>query len=716
MNTLRLVGCVLLLTIILSLSSVAAFAQAATFTATPSPVPPGQTVTFTGNPVIPVTVSNVKVTLWFYNSAGGYVGSASETGLNFTANQPTPVTITYSTSSSLAVGTYTYNLSYYNSDGSHVSGAPGQTNDGSFVVGTSSGASYTITPSPNPVTPGQTVTFYASLNPNVTYSGAKVTLWFYNSSGGYIGSASKTGVNFTAGQSTSVIITYATSSSLAVGTYTYNLSYYNSSGTALAGATGQVDAGSFTVAAAGMISPVCASAVVVGLKWSAVSGAATYNISRNGSNIVTGTALLTYTDQGVAASTAYTYVLSALNSSGSTVSTQTLHLTTPAATPTGDAAYCPSSVIAGMTWNWSTGFNQQNGSDLWPNTWGADGNIYLFFGDGGGFFGSNNIGRASFGIGELTGSIPAAGTTPQITTVNAINVYGGFNGTHSSTINGKTNSIMAIGSNFYALGGIYQSGEGGPSGGPNHYEMIHSTGNAYSWVSNYSSWIFCSDQTSPTGLCPTSFVNFGAGNAGAIDNYVYLLGATEDNFIGDGTLGLCSCTYLARVLNDNTSLLTKASYQVYTGVNAAGVAQWSNTWSNMQPIFVDHGPRPMHLGKMVYNSALQRFISAAQGGSVNQAAFFDSPNPWGPFTTIAYYNSNLDKTGGWGNLGDGTFAGGHGDSMGINFMNKWTSSNGLTMWATFSSNGTASSNASLTALQGQDMDSFSVVSVTLTLH
>jgi hypothetical protein len=72
MNTLRLVGCVLLLTILLSLSSVAAFAQAATFTATPSPVPPGQTVTFNGNPVIPVTVSNVKVTLWFHNSIRGF--------------------------------------------------------------------------------------------------------------------------------------------------------------------------------------------------------------------------------------------------------------------------------------------------------------------------------------------------------------------------------------------------------------------------------------------------------------------------------------------------------------------------------------------------------------------------------------------------------------------------------------------------------------------
>jgi hypothetical protein len=34
--------------------------------------------------------------------------------------------------------------------------------------------------------------------------------------------------------------------------------------------------------------------VVVGLQWSAVTGAATYNISRNGSSIETGTSLLAY--------------------------------------------------------------------------------------------------------------------------------------------------------------------------------------------------------------------------------------------------------------------------------------------------------------------------------------------------------------------------------------------------------------------------------------
>lgn len=101
---------------------------------------------------------------------------------------------------------------------------------------------------------------------------------------------------------------------------------------------------------------------------------------------------------------------------------------------------------------------------------------------------------------------------------------------------------------------------------------------------------------------------------------------------------------------------------------------------------------------------------------MNQAAFYDSPNPWGPFTTIAYNNSNLDTSGGWGNLGDGTFSGGHGDAMGISFMNKWTSTDGLTVWATFSSNGTAGANAYLTPLRGESMDSFNIVSTTLTLY
>jgi hypothetical protein len=454
----------------------------------------------------------------------------------------------------------------------------------------------------------------------------------------------------------------------------------------------------------------CASAVVVGLQWPATASATSYVVSRNGKTLGS-SALLAFTDQSVRASSAYTYSVQAL--SGAThLSTQTLNVNTPAASPNGDAAYCPSGVIAGMTWNWSTGLNQQNGSDLWPATWGADGKTYFFWGDGAGFFGGTAHGavHTSFGIGEFAASAPAPGSTPAIGPSEAINAYGGTNPVVPSTINGKANGIIAVGSDFYALGAIYEPGDGGgPSSEPNHFEIVYSRGNAYSWIDNGTNWQFCSDTTNPDGFCPISFVNFGPGNAGAMDNYVYLLGQTEINFIGNG--GTCGCTYLARVPNDQ--LLTKSAYQVYTGVDASGNPQWSSNWNAMQPMFVDNGPRGLPIGKVVYNAALKRFIGVGQG-MVNQAAFYDAPNPWGPWTSIGYYNSNHDGTGGWGNLGSTSFRSGWGDALGLNFMNAWTSADGLTMWASFSSDGTAGSSAYLAPLRGQSMDSFSLVSVTLT--
>ena len=466
----------------------------------------------------------------------------------------------------------------------------------------------------------------------------------------------------------------------------------------------------------GTFSWACASAVVVGLQWAAVSGATTYDLTRNGTSIDSSTALLYHADQGVAASTSYSYVLSAMDGS-TTVSTQDLSVRTPSATPTGDPAYCPSTVITGMTWNWSTGFNQLNQSDLWNNTWGANGDTYLFFGDGGGFWNpsTGSTYKTSFGISELTGSAPAPGSAPSITKSNAVNVYGGYEAENASTIDGKVNDIAEIEGNFYGLGGIYESGDsGGPYGEPNHVEIVYSDSNAYSWVDNGTNWQFCSSSGSATGFCPSGFVQYGKGYAGAIDDYVYMLGATEENFIGNG--GGCACTYLARVPYTPTNeILTYADYQVFTGFNSAGTPQWSSTWSDMQPIFIDNGSRPMNPLKMVYNSALKRFISVGQG-DVNQAAFYDSPNPWGPFTTIAYYQSATSNLGGWGNLGTSSFNGNNvGASLGINFMNGWTSANGETMWATFSSNGDASSSADLVPLQGETMDSFSLVSVTLTV-
>jgi hypothetical protein len=85
---------------------------------------------------------------------------------------------------------------------------------------------------------------------------------------------------------------------------------------------------------------VCATAVVVGLEWSPVWFATSYSISRNGTQIAT-TALPTYTDQAVAATTTYTYTVSAFGWSGKTLSTQSLTVTTAAASLNGDPAIVP---------------------------------------------------------------------------------------------------------------------------------------------------------------------------------------------------------------------------------------------------------------------------------------------------------------------------------------------------------------------------------------
>jgi len=449
----------------------------------------------------------------------------------------------------------------------------------------------------------------------------------------------------------------------------------------------------------------CATAAVVGLHWGAITGAGHYGVSR-GSTAMGTTVTTAFADTSVAAKTAYSYTVTAYDPTGTAITSAMISATTAAASANGDAPYCPSTVIKSATWNWSTGFNQQNGSDLWPSTWGADGNVYLFFGDGGGFFGSNTNGRASFGIATIHG------TKPVVNSGEATNVFGGLDAPHPSTINGKAGSIIAIGSDFYALGGIYgDPGDApGPSGSPNHYEIVASIGNAYSWKD--TSWRFCAADSSgkPTlgTYCATGFVNFGKGNAGAIDAYVYMTAAPVLGWFGTAPPGPAN-TYMERVLS--TQITTQSAYTFYAGLDATGQPLWSSDATKAQPIFTDRNTKPMGIG-IVYNAPLNRFIASAQGGVVAQAALYESQYPWGPWATISYANTNPDGTGGWGDLGS-DYPSGSGDSLGINFNNAWTSPDGLTMWATFSSDGDAPSTALLPGLASQPMDAFSLVSVTL---
>jgi hypothetical protein len=170
---------------------------------------------------------------------------------------------------------------------------------------------------------------------------------------------------------------------------------------------------------------------------------------------------------------------------------------------------------------------------------------------------------------------------------------------------------------------------------------------------------------------------------------------------------------------NSSSILSATAYEAYGGLDANGNPIWktgnfATLSSEMVPVFTDRGPRTIGLSAVVYNSHLNRYIASAEF-DINQVAFYEAPAPWGPWATIGYFNSNpSNNSGGFGDLGNGlTFVPNkNGDGLGINFLDKWTSSDGKTIWVVFSSDGTASSAAQLVPLQGQSMDSFSAVPIT----
>jgi hypothetical protein len=499
----------------------------------------------------------------------------------------------------------------------------------------------------------------------------------------------------------------------------------------------------------------CNRAIVVGLNWNKSTdniGVAGYRIVRGGTVIATvsGTvpdAILYYADTTVAASTAYSYVVKAFDAAGNSSSSSALPVTTPAVSVLGDAPYCQSPKIASMAFNFN-GFTEDtavgadtppntDGSDLWSNTWAPDGNTYAFFGDGWGLCGQLesagmlNADKTSFGIAKMTG--PSDVANGQCSS-RFSNVYGGYNSSHPYTANqlqGKANSIISIGSNFYAIGNTFGTGTS-QYGGSNHYEIEYSTGSAFNWQTNSANWEFCAGTSAgPTlgSYCPTRIVQYGKGVANP-DGYVYMTGIanTADFWCDTGCPVFVppAKTFMSRV--PSGSILTQSAYQYYAGLNNNGGPIWTTDVTRMQPIFSNRNANKTDshgvvwvmatgLGTPVYNPALGRYIATSSSSPLGQTSFYDAPNPWGPWTVMSYNNfdvtsedSNNMPTGGWGNFGAAS------NGLGLHGVPAWTSADGKTVYFTFSGTQNASTASSFTFLRGKNLDVFSYINATLTTH
>ena len=510
----------------------------------------------------------------------------------------------------------------------------------------------------------------------------------------------------------------------------------------------------------------CATAAVVGLRWSTASdnvGVMGYRIIRDGATIATlSYAETAYADTTVDGSRPYTYVVVAFDGAGNTASSKPLQVRTASAKDTGDASYCQSRKITSMMFDYRAAYSEtkgnladeppySDGSDLWPLSWAADGTTYAFFGDGWGLCGqldpdATRENYTSFGISRISGSMPPSAGMPCPTQFIHGNIYGGYDSAQpyglggNGLVNGKLGGMIVVGSTIYGLGAIWHAGEaGGPRGTPNRAAIVYSTDGSHSWQD--SEWNFCSADSSGTpdphgglqggmGICPSGFVNFGPGNAGALDDYVYLYAVDNSSARWNDVPpppGPAN-TYLLRARDDQ--LLTQTTYQYFAGLDASGNPLWSNLASRRQAVFTDRNPprtyaangysfpMEMTLEEAVYDAPLARFIATAQGPKVGQLAFYESPHPWGPWSVIYYANIRAARggTGGWGNLGAGTWDGSRyvgADSLGVHIGNAWTSSDGKTLWLVFSSDQRAPRNARFTRLAGNWMDSFNLVEARL---
>jgi len=341
------------------------------------------------------------------------------------------------------------------------------------------------------------------------------------------------------------------------------------------------------------------------------------------------------------------------------------------------APYLPSTVINQVTWDSANRIQAATGSDLWPTTWGQDGNIYTAWGDGGGFGGSNSLGRVSMGIARLEGMPP---------TFTGINVNGGINPLYASSFpsKGKTAGILSV-------NGVLYSWVNMQNGNPPDKKLAWSSDLGKTW--QLSTWKF-PDQIDPQ-FSPETFVNFGQDYAGAMDNYIYSYGG---KWIP--AQGASNDAYLIRV--DKQKIMTRSAYQFFSGFDSNKNPVWSNSIQDRKPVYSDpNGIGNSGMVSVIYNAPLKRYFltvahrapagtgnSYPDFGTLSNLGIFDSAKPWGPWTTVAYYDN-------WLGFGDND------EALAFSFPGKWISADGKTMWLIFSGYPSA--------------DNFNLIKATLTL-
>jgi len=328
------------------------------------------------------------------------------------------------------------------------------------------------------------------------------------------------------------------------------------------------------------------------------------------------------------------------------------------------APYPPSKLIQGITWEWETYTNAAPGSDLWPVTWGPDDNLYVAWGDGGGFDGTDSDGRVAMGIGRIEGG-------PQ--DWHGFNVNGGKNPEHSATFpkKGKTSALLFIEGTLYSILNL-QDGA--------WPDVTH----VLAWSKDKGGTWTQADWKFPKGVGhfqPAKFLTFGKDYTDlpkGYEGYVYIYGQRQPDTGRNG----------------KTLYLMRAPLESFRDAQKFESFQALDADDKLTSGFED--PNGVAIAGIVYNPGIKRFILTCYHTGPGQLGIFEAIYPYGPWSTIAYYEN-------WGGMGS------EGEGLSCEFPQKWMSEDGLTLWSIFAVYG----NGARKGIKAHDR--FNLVRVKLTL-
>lgn len=339
-------------------------------------------------------------------------------------------------------------------------------------------------------------------------------------------------------------------------------------------------------------------------------------------------------------------------------------------TQAAEPPYPRSQVIERVEFDFSTHKRLAEGSDNWPTTWADDDHLYSAWGDGGGFGGTNNKGRVSLGVARIEGDAER---------YQGHNVWGGVNADRPAQFDGKSYGILCVGSVLY-LWVAHQ-----PNPHLSECRIAESKDHGKTWRRAEWSFHHQDEVTIPT------FLNFGRDFAGARDGYVYsyLIHPTwGPGRSATGNYGFDvhkpGRIYLARVPKE--AVMNRTRYEFFAGFEEENQPKWSAKLSDKRPVFEDRNGVGWNLS-VSYNAGLKRYLLATEHRETHAGKFglFDAPEPWGPWTSVAY-----DDEWGKGHVEVSTFY--------WNFPAKWQSTNGTKFTLVFTGK---NSNDSWNTVQGQ---------------